>query len=114
MPLRRVDVEGSGGTTELTRISSIPSIVPKSFTSNILGKYRATSYYLLPVAALLSQHGRVIADFAMDRTGDQLASLDDNELDYVKSDSDRLGSTPDRAALHDFVEQHFKNTALRD
>jgi hypothetical protein len=113
LPLRRVYVEGSGGTTELTRISSIRSIAPKSFTSNILGKYRATSYYLLPVA-LLSQHGRVIADFAMDRTGDQLASLDDSEFDYVKSDSDRLGSTPDRAALHDFVEQHFKNIALRD
>jgi hypothetical protein len=116
LPLRRVYIEGSGGTTELTRISSIRSVDPKSFTSNILGKYRETSYYLLPVA-LLSQHGRIIADFAIHRTGYQLATLDDNEIDYVKSDSDPLptpGSTPDRAALHDFVERHFKNIPLRD
>jgi hypothetical protein len=116
LPLRRVYVESSSGTTELTRISSVRSVDPKSFTSNILGKYRETSYHLLPVA-LLSQHGRVIADFAIHRTGYQLATLDDNELDYVKSDSEPLpspGSNPDRAALHDFVERHFKNIPLRD
>jgi hypothetical protein len=47
----------------------------------------------------------------------QLASLDDSQLDYVKSDSDPLripGSTPDRAAPHDFVARHFKNIPLRD
>jgi hypothetical protein len=117
LPLRRVYVDGGNGeATELTRISSVRSVDPKSFTANILGRNRETSYYLLPVA-LLSRHGRVIADFAINRTGYQLATLDDNELDYVKADSDPLpspGSTPDRAALHDFVERHFKNIPLRD
>jgi hypothetical protein len=116
LPLRRVFVESDGTTTELTRISSVQSKDPKNFISKILGRYRETSYYLLPVA-LLSQQGRVITDFAIHRTGYQLAVLDDAGLDFVKAESNPLptpGSSPDQQALHDFVKRHFQNIPLRD
>jgi hypothetical protein len=117
LPLRRVYIDNTNGTTtELKRISSVRSVDPVSFTSKILGKYRETSYYLLPVA-LLSRQGRVIADFAVHRTGYQLAVLNEKELDFVRSDSEPLpvpGETPDQRTLHDFVERHFQNIPLKD
>ena len=116
LPLKRVYVDADGTTTELQRISSVRTTDPKNFTSKILGRNRETSYYLIPVA-LLSSQGKLFADFAVHRTGYQLASLTDNPLDFVQADSHPLpfpGDTPDRAALHDFVERHFKNIPLRD
>lgn len=116
LPLKRVYVDANGTTTELQRISSVRSIDPKNFTSKILGRYRETSYYLLPVA-LLSSQGKLIADFAVHRTGYQLASLTDNPLDFVQADSHPLpfpGDTPDKNVLHDFVKRHFQNIPLRD
>ena len=98
MPLKRVYADANGTTTELQRISSVRSVDPKNFTSKILGRYRETSYYLLPVA-LLSSQGKLVADFAVHRTGYQLASLTDNPLDFVQADSHPLpfpGDTPDR------------------
>jgi hypothetical protein len=116
LPLRRVYIDANGATTDLTRISSVRSVDPKNFTSKILGRYRETSYYLLPVA-LLSSQGRVVADFAVHRTGYQLAVLTDKEIDYVQSDSHPLpfpGDAPDRNTLHDFVQRHFQSIPLRD
>jgi hypothetical protein len=82
LPLKRVYVDANGTTTELKRVSNVRSVDPKSFTSKILGRYRQTSYYLLPVA-LLSSEGRMVADFAVHRTGYQLAALTDNPIDFV-------------------------------
>jgi hypothetical protein len=116
LPLKRVYADVDGATTELKRISSVRSVDPKSFTSKILGRYRETSYYLLPVA-LLSSQGRLVADFAVNRTGYQLASLTDNPLDFVQADTHPLplpGDTPDRNTLKDFVDRHFQNIPLRD
>ena len=87
------------------------SVDPKNFTSKILGRHRQTSYYLLPVA-LLASEGRLIADFAVHRTGYQLASLTDSPIDFVRADSRPLpfpGDTPDRNALRDFVNRHFQD-----
>lgn len=116
LPLKRVYVDADGTITELQRISSVRSTDPKNFTSKILGRNRETSYYLLPVA-LLSSQGKLVADFAIHRTGYQLATLTDNPLDFVRSDSHPLpapGDTPDRNTLHDFVKRHFQNIPLRD
>jgi hypothetical protein len=116
LPLKRVYVDANGTQTDLERISSIRSVDPKNFTSKILGRYRETSYYLLPVA-LLSSEGRVIADFAVHRTGYQLAVMTDKPIDYVQADSHPMptpGDTPDKATLHDFVKRHFRDLPLRD
>lgn len=116
LPLKRVYVDANGTQTDLERISSIRSVDPKNFTSKILGRYRETSYYLLPVA-LLSSEGRVIADFAVHRTGYQLAVMTDKPIDYVQADSHPMptpGDTPDKATLRDFVKRHFRDLPLRD
>jgi hypothetical protein len=116
LPLKRVYVDANGTTTELKRISNVRSVDPKSFTSKILGRYRQTSYYLLPVA-LLSSEGRMVADFAVHRTGYQLAALTDNPIDFVQADSHPLpfpGDTPDRNTLRDFVKRHFQDIPLQD
>jgi len=116
LPLKRVYVDADGGTTELKRISRVRSVDPTNFTSKILGKYRETSYYLLPVA-LLSSQGKLVADFAVHRTGYQLAVLTDPPLAFVQADSHPLpfpGDTPDQTALHDFVKRHFQDIPLQD
>jgi hypothetical protein len=116
LPLKRVYVDADGGTTELKRISRVRSVDPTSFTSKILGKYRETSYYLLPVA-LLSSQGKLVADFAVHRTGYQLAVLTDPPLAFVQADSHPLpfpGDTPDQTVLHDFVKRHFQDMPLQD
>jgi hypothetical protein len=116
LPLKRVYVDANGTQTDLERISSIRSVDPKNFTSKILGRYRETSYYLLPVA-LLSSEGRVIADFAVHRTGYQLAVMTDKPIDYVQADSHPMptpGDSPDKATLRDFVKRHFRDLPLRD
>ena len=116
LPLKRVYIDANGTQTELEKISSIRSVDPKNFTSKILGPYRETAYYLLPVA-LLSSEGRGLADFAVHRTGYQLAVMTDKPIDYVQSDSHPMpapGDTPDKATLHDFVKRHFQDLPLRD
>jgi hypothetical protein len=116
LPLKRVYVDANGTTTELQRISRVRSVDPKNFTSKILGKYRESSYYLLPVA-LLSSQGRLVADFAVHRTGYQLAVLTDKPLDFVQADSHPLpfpGDAPDQTTLRDFVKRHFQDIPLQD
>jgi hypothetical protein len=116
LPLKRVYADANGTITELKRISSVRSVDPQNFTSKILGRYRQTSYYLLPVS-LLSSEGRLVADFAVHRTGYQLAVLTDKPIDYVQSDSHPLpvaGDSPDRSTLRDFVKRHFQDIPLQD
>jgi hypothetical protein len=116
LPLKRVYVDANGSTTELQRISSTRSVDPKSFTSKILGRYRQTAYYLMPVA-LLSSEGKLVADFMVHRTGYQLAVLTDKPIDYVQSDNHPLptaGDSPDRSTLRDFVKRHFQDIPLQD
>jgi hypothetical protein len=117
LPLRRVYADNGGKITELTRLTSMRSIVAKnSIIVKKIGRYREDSFYLAPAAAMM-QSGSLMADFATKKSGFKLHQLPDNPPDFVKADGDPLpsGRGPDSQVLKTMLAREYQGfDSLRD
>lgn len=115
LPLRRVYANVNGQQTELTKLSSQRSGVPRgSVTFSVLGPYREDGFYLAPAGPMMAD-GHLQADFAVRRIGFNLYKLPGTPPDFIKADSNPMpapDSKPETPALKAMLQREYKGFEL--
>ena len=81
-----------------------------------IGAHREDSFYLAP-AGLMKGEGKVVADFAINRSGFQLYELPGTPPDFVEADRRAMpakGKKPDPKALKAMIEREYTGFKLPD
>ena len=115
LPLRRVYVNIDGRETELIKLGSQLSGVPKdSKTYSVLGPYREDGFYLAPAGSMMVD-GYLQADFAIRRNGFNLYKLPGTPPDFIKADNNpmpALDARPETATLKAMLQREYKGFEL--
>ncbi len=108
LPLARVYIRVGGREISLKPILAVRRDTQEgSATRAMFGQYRADAFYFVPIS-LLAPDAKLICDFAANRKGFTLGTVDVPDLDFIVSDRDRTSSRePSFAALKAFMDREY-------
>lgn len=113
LPLRRVIADGRKSMQLRAVASRERPLAAGSTARRVLGPHRHETVFIVPVDVLLQERA-LVADFAINRTGFQIAAGPFAAPDFVKNDTKRAQAGKiDNAALADMVAREFPGFTLK-
>lgn len=113
LPVRRVVADGRKGMTLRAVATRERPLAAGTVARRVLGPHRQETVFIVPIDLLLQERA-LVADFAVNRTGFQIAAGPFTAPDFVKNDAKRNQTGKiDNGALAEMVAREFPGFTVK-